>query len=776
MRKAIALATCAAMAVCLPVQAAGRQAGPVASSSRPWLNRNLSPEERARAAIAAMTLDEKLRLVFGYSDQAVTELGKVPDEIVPAELKAYVVERAVKGSAGFVPGVPRLGIPDQTQTDASMGVRNSLIPSTALPSSLATAASFDPQVVRAGGAMIGAEARATGHNTMLSGGVNLAREPRNGRNFEYTGEDPLLAGTMAGALIDGIQSNAIVSTIKHYALNDSETQRTTLDVTISAQAMRQSDLLAFEIAIEQGSPGSVMCSYNLINGRWGCENDYLLNKVLKGDWGYKGFVMSDWGAVHSTSSANDGLDQFTGFCCAGDKPWFAPPAMKAALRSGEIPQSRLDDMVERILWALFAKGAVDNPVKAAPIDYDAHARVSQKAAEESLVLLKNDGDLLPLRGVKSIAVIGGNADKGVLAGGGSSDVTPAGGAVMIDKHTYMPSPPLAALRSELPRARIGFEAGTDPAAAAALAAASEVAVVFVTQHNSEGYDGRLELEGNQDALVSAVARANPRTIVVVESGGAVLMPWAREVPAILEAFYPGIRGGPAIARILTGKANPSGHLPITFPASLDQLAHPVLPGKGLPGETPVEIVYEEGAAIGYKWYDVKGYRPLWAFGHGLSYTSFVFSALAAQPDGRAIKVSFSIRNSGKRAGKGVAQVYVAPADRQAAGWEAPKRLGAFAKVDLKPGKSRRVDLTIDPRLLATYEAANNNWHIRAGEYRLLLGQASDATPQSVTVTLPDAVWSAAHPYGIGEAAAGGSVESRPREASRAATAKMAMKR
>ena len=215
-----------------------------------------------------------------------------------------------------MPGVPRLGIPDQTQTDASIGVRNSLIPSTALPSSLATAASFDPDVVRAGGAMIGAEARATGHNTMLSGGVNLAREPRNGRNFEYVGEDPLLAGTMAGALIHGIQSNRIISTVKHYAVNDQETLRTTLDVTISAEAMRQSDLLAFELAIEKGQPGSVMCSYNLINGRWGCENDYLLNTVLKGDWGYQGLRDERLGrGPFDVGAANDGLDQFTGFCC-----------------------------------------------------------------------------------------------------------------------------------------------------------------------------------------------------------------------------------------------------------------------------------------------------------------------------------------------------------------------------------------------------------------------------------------------------------------------------
>jgi beta-glucosidase len=724
-----------------------------AHSDQPWLDRNLSPEARARAAVAAMTLDEKLRLIFGYSDQALTELTKVPDDVVSPELKTYVTSRLVKGSAGFVPGVPRLGIPDQTQTDASIGVRNSFIPSTALPSSLATAASFDPEVARAGGAMIGAEARATGHNTMLSGGINLAREPRNGRNFEYAGEDPLLAGVMVGALIDGIQSNHIVSTIKHFAVNDQETLRTSIDVLISAQAMRQSDLLAFEIAMERGAPGSVMCSYNLVNGRWACENDYLLNTVLKGDWGFKGFVMSDWGAVHSTApAANNGLDQFTGFCCAGDKPWFAPPAMKAALQSGQIPQRRLDDMAERILWALFKSGAVDDPVKVTPIDYAAHAAVSQKAAEESLVLLKNEGDLLPLRGAKSIAVIGGNADKGVIAGGGSSDVTPVGGAVMINNHTFMPSPPFAELKRDLPRAKISFDAGTDPASAATLAAQSNVAIVFVTQHNSEGHDGSLELQDNQDALVAAVAKANPKTIVVVESGGAVFTPWASQVPAILEAFYPGIRGGAAIARILAGKVNPSGHLPISFPASSDQFAHREIAGLGLPNDTPAELSYDEGAAVGYKWYDAKGYRPLFAFGHGLSYTRFAFSNLAAQPEGRALRLSFAIRNTGKREGKDVAQVYVAPVDWKKAGWEAPKRLGAFAKVDLKPGKSQRIELTVDPRLLAIYEAAGNQWHIKAGNYRLMLGDASDGAMQSAEVSLPESAWSAAGDQATGMSA------------------------
>jgi beta-glucosidase len=486
-----------------------------------------------------------------------------------------------------------------------------------------------------------------------------------------------------------------------------------------------------------------MCSYNLINGRWGCENDYLLNKVLKHDWGYKGFVMSDWGAVHSTAdAANDGLDQFTGFCCVTDKAWFGPPAMKAALESGAISEKRLDDMVERILWAMFAKGPVDFPVKVTPIDYAANAAISQKAAEESLVLLKNEGDLLPLRNVKSIAVIGGHADQGVLAGAGSSDVTPVGGAVMIDNHTYLPSPPLDALKRELPKAKFTFDAGADPASAAALAAQSDVAIVFLNQHLSEGSDHALELTGNQDSLVAAVAKANPKTIVVAETGGAIYMPWINQVPAVLEAFYPGIRGGSAIARILTGKVNPSGHLPISFPASADQLARPDIAGLGEPDGTPAHVLYDEGAAIGYKWYDVKGYKPLFAFGHGLSYTNFAVSNLAAQPDRRSIRVTFAIRNVGKRQGEGVAQVYVAPTDWKKVGWEAPKRLGAFAKADLMPNQSKAIKVTIDPRLLATYEAAGNNWHIRAGEYRLMLGQASDELTQAVSVTLPDAVWSA----------------------------------
>jgi beta-glucosidase len=739
------------LAVLLACAAMGAHAQ-AQTQDRPWLDKSKSADERASAAVAAMTLDEKLLLIVSYTGKE--DIRKESDDIVPPSVKADVIAHEIKGSAGYVPGIARLGIPAQWQNDASIGVRVSGMERTALPSSLATAASFDPAVPEAGGRMIADEARASGFNTFLAGGANLAREPRNGRNFEYTGEDPLLAGRMTAGLVNGIQSRHMVSTMKHYAVNDQESQRTTVDVTISPAAMRQSDLLAFEILNELAKPGSVMCSYNLVNGRWACENEYLLNKTLKQDWKFKGYVMADWGAVHSTGdAANYGLDQFTGYpCCNHHGPFYSAKHFKKALADGDVAMRRLDDMAQRILWPLFQTGAFDDPPKVGKIDFVANAAVSQKAAEESLVLLKNEQNLLPLANVKSVAVIGGHADKGVLAGGGSSGVTPVGGNAVPDIEpkkwpgpvVYMPSSPLAALKAELPKAKVAYASGTDIEAAVALAKQSEVAVVFVTQWLGEGFDGKLELDGNQDALVAAVARANPKTIVVVESGGAILMPWLDQVPAVLEAFYPGIRGGQAIARILTGKVNPSGHLPISFPASNAQLAHAEIPGFGKPDGIPVHITYHEGAAIGYKWYDVKGYKPLFAFGHGLSYTNFAVLDPKANVAKGALTVGAALRNTGKLAGKGVVQVYVAPADLKASGWEAPKRLVAFQKLDLQPGAGNAFTHAVDPRLLATYEVADNSWRVRAGTYRVLFGQAADDLPVSVDVTLPDMTWSAVH--------------------------------
>jgi len=737
--------------------AATLMAAHAAPAAMPWLDPAKPAAERAAAAVAAMTLDEKLAMIFTYSEPDT--LDKEPDDIVPAAIKAEVRAKMIPASAGYLPGIPRLRIPGQWFTDASIGVHTDQ-GRTALPSSLTTAASFDPSVAEQGGRMIAGEARLSGFNVLLAGGVDLAREPRNGRNFEYTGEDPLLAGMMTGAAIRGIQSMHMVSTVKHFAINDLETHRKTVDVTISTEAMRQSELLAFEIAIEQGNPGSVMCAYNLINGYWACENDYLLNRTLKQDWKYKGYVMADWGAVHSTEdSANHGLDQFTGYPCCGMKgAWFAPKFTKPAVLSGRIPPARLDDMVTRILTSFYASGVFDDPPVPGQIDFAKDFRVSQNAAEQSLVLLKNDGNLLPLKHVRRIAVFGGHADKGVLSGGGSANVVPAGGNAVpgLDPTgwpgpvNYVPSSPLEELKKELPRAAVSYDDGSDIARAAAAAKTADVAIVFVTKWNSEAIDGVLELGGNQDQLVAAVAEANPNTIVVAESGGAILMPWLGEVKAVLEAFYPGSSGGKAIARVLTGKVDPSGHLPISFPAGNDQLAHPVIPGLELPDPMSpdaiyaTDITYDEGAAIGYKWYDVKGYKPLFAFGRGLSYTTFATSNLKTTFAGNTLTVSFTVKNTGKLAGKAVPQVYVAPADYKAAGWEAPKRLAGFSKLALKPGEKRSVTLSVDPRLLATYMTAADSWQIKAGSYRVLLGQASDDLPQSAEVTLPAAMWSAVH--------------------------------
>ena len=712
-----------------------------APAAEPWMNPKLGADARAGLVLREMTLEEKLKLVFGYfgADQAQKKTKR------PAP--------SYDQSAGFVYGVPRLGIPHLWETDAGLGVASQAGPNvrhaTALPSGLNTAATWDVGTAYAGGAMIGAEARAYGFNVLLAGGVNLMREPRNGRNFEYGGEDPLLAGRIVGAQIKGIQSNHVVSTLKHFALNDQESGRTTVNVRIDDAAARTSDLLALQFAYEDGNPGAVMCSYNRVNGVHACENAYLLNDVLKGDWGFAGWVMSDWGAVHSTiPAANAGLDQQSGmpFDVAD---YFGAP-LKEAVLNGWVPRARLDDMARRVLRAMFEHGLVDHPVAPAPstIDFKAHAAVSLNDAQAGMVLLKNAAHALPLAaGAKRIAVIGGHADKGVLAGGGSSLVYPAGGNAVpgIAPTTwpgpvmYYPSAPLDAIRKRAPGATVAYADGADRAAAAALARASDVAIVFATQWTGEGMDmPDLALPDRQDALVAAVAAANPNTVVVLETGGPVTMPWLPDVAAVLEAWYPGTSGGDAIAGILFGDVDPSGRLPATFPASEAQLPRPVVDGYPDVAGRRSETAYHEGAAVGYKWFDLKGLKPLFPFGYGLSYTDFTLSGLEAAVKDGLVTASFTVTNVGKRAGKDVAQVYVAPV---AARWEAPKRLGGFAKLEVRPGAAARASVTVDPRLLAVWDPATKHWNVAAGDYRVILAaSAADAGAVETTVHLDAAAY------------------------------------
>ena len=723
----------------LVATAAAALAAPVcaqAPTSMPWMNRELSPDQRAALVVGQMTQQEKLQLVFGYFG---TDWHTGAGVYHPAPEARY-------GSAGYVPGIARLGIPPQWETDAGEGVATQGADPdprlrTALPSGLATAATWNPEIAFRGGHMIGHEARNSGFNVQLAGGVDLMRDPRNGRNFEYAGEDPLLAGTIVGAEVAGIQSNHVISTIKHYAMNDLETGRNNHNAVIDPAAARMSDLLAFQFALERGDAGSVMCSYNRVNGDFACENKWLLTDVLKNDFGWPGYVMSDWGAVHSTAKAAlAGLDQESGW--PFDKePYFREP-LAAAIASGAVPESRLNDMATRIVRSMFAHGLVDDPTPAsAPIDYAADEAVSQADGEQGMVLLKNDGNLLPLSGAKSIVVIGGHADKGVLAGSGSSLVYPRGGnAVPGLKPTgwpgpvmYYPSSPVDELRRLLPRAKITYVDGTDPAAAAAAARGADAAIVFGTQWSGESFDVAMSLDGDQNALIDAVAQANPRTAVVLETNAGVAMPWVSRVAAIVEAWYPGRAGGKAIANVLTGRVNPSGRLPVTFAASDSQLPRPVRPGGNSENDS-FELPYAEGAAVGYKWFDKNSLQPLFPFGYGLSYTSFALGVPVAttNADG-SVTVRVPVRNTGHRRGSDVAQVYVAPL---AGGWEAPKRLGGFQKVDLAPGASRMVSVTVDPRLLATFDEASHQWRIAPGAYKVMVGQSSRDISGTTAVNLP----------------------------------------
>lgn len=744
LRRLACASSLAALALAAPILALPAQAAePEAPAQGPWTNKTLAPEVRADAAVAAMTQPEKLRLVFGFFSTEATWMDN--------EVKRFQLPKeALPFAAGYVPGVPRLGIPAQWETDAGIGVASQVSDTprlrTALPSGLATAATWDSEAAFSGGAMIGNEARLSGFNVQLAGGMNLIREPRNGRNFEYSGEDPLLAGVITGNAIKGIQSNNIISTMKHFAFNAQETNRNALDVKISDQAARQSDLLAFQIALETGKPGSVMCAYNRINGAYSCENDWLLNQVLKQDWNFKGYVMSDWGGTHSTiPAANNGLDQQSGW--AFDKSPYFHAALGEAVNNGHVPRSRLDDMAHRVLWAMFANGVIDNPVAgdhSASIDQAAHARTSQAAAEKSLVLLKNNG-LLPLSTkARRIVIIGGHADFGVLSGGGSSQVFTAGSQRFdepLGKAVFYPSSPLKALASRT-QAVVSYHDGKDAKAAAKAARDADIVIVFATQWTAEGMDTPdLNLPGNQDELIRTVAKANRKTVVVLETGGPVAMPWLNQVGAAIAAWYPGTSGGEAIARVFAGEVNPSGRLPVTFPAGVDQLPRPVIDGdpKLDKADDPhPHTDYDiEGAAVGYKWFDRKSLKPLFPFGHGLSYTTFATSDLAATPESKGVQVSLTVSNTGKTAGATVTQIYVSPVGD--AGWESPKRLGAFVRTELRPGERKSVSLQVDPRLLATFDSVARRWTVKPGAYRVTAQASATAVLATSIVTLDQQV-------------------------------------
>jgi len=750
-RKSAKLSFCLVALIATLFAFTGAQAqfpGMGASKHFAWSDKSLSPDARADLVIKELTLDEKIQLLHGMGWQSIM----MPQESGPAT-------RAIS-ALGFIPGIPRLGIPDLQMTDSVVGVSGAGVKgryATALPSAEAMAAAWDPALSFEIGTMLGHEMRAMGFNMSLGSGINLIREPRDGRTFEYKGEDPMLAGTLAGQELKAEKALHIITDVKHYAVNDQDAGRIVANAIIGKRAMRESDLYAFQIALKDSGAGAVMCSYNRINGTYACENQYTLTDVLKKDFGFKGFVVSDWGGTQSTvKAAMAGLDVEM----PGNDSFGA--SLKKAVEAGDVPMERLNDMVHRVLRTEFDAGIVDDPPQPESPDAMRGFEVAQKTEERGAVLLKNAGDLLPLSAasIKSIAVIGGHADVGVMSGGGSSLVSPAGGnavppppelaknlmASFNEVATYQRSAPLNGIEEKAPHATVQFNSGTDPASAAALAKTSQVAIVFAVQHASEGMDLKnLSLPDKQDALIEAVAAANPHTIVVLETGGAVLMPWIDKVDGVIEAWYPGIRGSEAIANLLFGDANPSGKLPLTFPRSEADLPHPIHvdPPKadadhpvaklvGAPGMIGMfmgiapffDVHYDEGLKIGYKWYDAEKKLVLFPFGFGLSYTTFAYSGLTVQP-GDSTTVSFTVKNTGKRAGSEIAQIYASLPD--SAG-EPPKRLVGFARVELKPGESKQVSVPVSRDRLTIFDEATESWKLVPGNYVIRVGSSSRDLP------------------------------------------------
>jgi len=709
------------------------------NADRPWMNPSLAPEERAELVLKQMTLDEKLALLHG-NGMAHADQWQMP------------LTRLTNGGAGYVEGISRLGIPPLVISDAGYGVRDSGANgrySTAMPSSLGAASSWDTDSACEFGSVVGQELRAQGFNMTLGGGVDLTREPRGGRSFEYAGEDPLLAGTVVGNLMKCEQAQHVVGDIKHYVMNDQETGRFFVNAVISKRAMQESDLLAFHIAISIANPGAVMCSYNRINGDFGCENHYTLQDVLKKDWGFKGFVISDWGGTHSTEKASTaGLDQ--------EQPMadFFGPKLKAAVEAGQVPMSEIDDHARRVLYAEFLSGVVDEPPQKSVVDVEKGFEAAQRMEEKSIVLLKNSPTVLPINPSKvhSIAIIGGHADVGMISGGGSAQVDPPDGNAIMppgkgetiwQKQVWFPTSPLKALQAKLPSTKIDFDPGTDPKSAANLAKDADLAIVFASQWLSEDMDvPSLSLPDNQDALIEQIASLNPHTIVVLETGTAVTMPWIDKVAGIVEAWYAGSSGHKALANMLVGEVNPAGKLPLTFPRSEADLPHPDRPmipaesqahaadvaDNGAPtssasAHSGYAVHYEEGPEVGYKWYEVQHKQPLFAFGFGLSYTTYAYSGLSV--DSATKTVRFTVKNTGKRAGTEIAEVYA----RLPKGTDEPyKRLAGWKRVTLAPGESQSISIAIDDRVLQTFDEEKNVWNMTKGEYQVMVGGSSDDTP------------------------------------------------
>ena len=638
--------------------------------------------------------------------------------------------------------IPRLGIPRRWLDDGPHGVREDIGPdtwapagrtddfSTAMPSGICLAATWNPELGFNEGEAIGQEARQRGKDIMLGPGVNILRTPLCGRNFEYLGEDPFLSGVMGSGYIRGAQSQDISSCVKHFALNNQETERGSINVEVDERALREIYLPAFKAAVQSGGVWSVMGAYNQLRGQHCCHNDYLLNQILKDEWGFKGLVMSDWDGTHDTQpAALNGLDLEMGTEKKYDDYYLAQPYLNR-LKSGELPMAGLDEKVRRNLRVMFATHVFDADRKPGSLNTAAHQAVARQVAEEGIVLLKNEKQLLPLNAAKlsSIAVIGENATRLHAHGGDSSGI----------KAFYEISP----LQGLIARAGQGVnitcsegyqkDGGPGLAERAVAAAKSAEVVIYIGGLNHdkgfdcEGADRKdMKLPYGQDELIQKIVAANPNTIVVLEGTMVEMDSWLDKVPAVLQAWYPGMEGGNALAHVLFGDVNPSGKLPATFPKRLSDTP-PFAFGAGAYPGTNGTVTYAEGLLVGYRWFDTRNIEPLFPFGHGLSYTTFEYSGLRVT-EGRKTNaplatVSFELANSGSRPGAEVAQLYVQEINPTV---NRPlKELKGFKKIFLPPGEQETVSMILDASAFTHYEVEKKAWVANHGAYRIFVGSSS----------------------------------------------------
>ena len=679
---------------------------------------------------------------------------------INALVKQLTLEEKVKmihASSSFTTGsVPRLGIPELVTSDGPHGVRpehgrgwellNNVPDSgTYLPTGVCLAATWNPQLGIAYGAVLGSEAAARGKNVILGPGINIIRSPLNGRNFEYESEDPFLISKMVVGYIKGVQSQGISACVKHYAANNQENKRTSINVHMSERALREIYLPGFKAAVQEGGVNTLMASYNKFRGQWASENSYLLNDILKKEWGFKGIVMSDWQAVHHTTEAFwNGMDLEMGTDLAmRNNPdynkFFFGDALLKLLKEKKVPEYLLDEKVRRILLVMFRTNLIGGTPKKGEYNTKAHIQTAGKVAEEGIVLLKNQNNILPLNKntVKSVTIIGYNAERKQSMGGGSSQV-----------RAFHEVTPLEGIRNIAGQnISVSYCKGYDIARDAkanqdlineAVNAAKNADYAIVVGGWTHGfnysvwkdnaYDAEdadkpdMKMPFGQDELIKAVLQANPKTIIVLMGGGAIdVSQWVDNAPAIIQSWYPGSDGGNALAKILFGEVNPSGKLPMTFPKKLED--HPSQALGEYPGDlVNLNVNYFDDIYVGYRYYDTYNVEPQFAFGHGLSYTSFEYSNLKLVSNGKTVTATFNLKNTGKVAGAEVAQLYVH--EEKPVLPRPDKELKGFNKVFLAPGEQKTVSIQLNEDAFKYFNDAENKWVMDHSTFNILVGGSS----------------------------------------------------